>query len=265
MLGAKDVAFPRLNLASYYIYVAGALLRDRRPWSPAASTPAGPSTRPTRTTTDGSVGLMTLGGVHPRFSSIFTGLNFIATIHKLRAPGMTLVPDAALRLGHLRHRLIQVLATPVLGITLLLLIIERVFSIGIFDPQLGGDPVLFQHFFWFYSHPAVYIMILPGMAHHQRGHPASSRARRSSATRPSPTPASPSPSSASWCGATTCSSAGSRNSPTSIFSFLTFLVAIPSGVKVFNWLATMYKGSISLEAPMLYAHHRSSSCSPSAG
>ena len=141
-----------------------------------------------------------------------------------------------------------------LGITLLLLIVERALGIGIFDPALGGDPVLFQHFFWFYSHPAVYIMILPAMGDHQRADlglqpQAHLRLHGSSPTSSARHRAA----SASWSGATTCSSAASRALASMIFSALTFAVAIPSAIKVFNWLATMYKGSISLTTPMLYA------------
>jgi cytochrome c oxidase subunit 1 len=251
MLGAKDVAFPRLNLASYYIYVAGALLAI------AAMVAGGVDTgwtfyTPYSTTTNGSVGLMTFAAFVLGFSSIFTGINFIATVHKLRAPGMGWFRMPLFVWGMYATAIIQVLATPVLGITLLLIIMERVFSVGIFNPQLGGDPILFQHFFWFYSHPAVYIMILPGMAIISEVIPCFSRKTIFGYKA---------------IAYSSIAIAGvsflvwghhmfvSGQSPLAnvIFSFLTFLVAIPSGVKVFNWIATMYKGSISLEAPMLYA------------
>jgi cytochrome c oxidase subunit 1 len=251
MLGAKDVAFPRLNLASYYIYVAGALL------AVGAMVTGGVDTgwtfyTPYSTTTNSSVGLMTLAAFVLGFSSIFTGINFIATIHKLRAPGMSWFKMPLFAWGIYATAIIQVLATPVLGITLLLILMERVFSIGIFNPQLGGDPILFQHFFWFYSHPAVYIMILPGMAIISEVIPVFSRktifgykaiAYSSIAIA--------AVSFLVWGHHMFVS--GQSQLANAIFSFLTFLVAIPSGVKVFNWIATMYKGSISLEAPMLYA------------
>jgi cytochrome c oxidase subunit 1 len=154
MLGAKDVAFPKLNLFSWYIYMAGALI------AVAAMVTGGVDTgwtfyTPYSTTTDGSVALMTFAAFVLGFSSILTGVNFVATIHKLRAPGMGWFDMPLFCWGIYATALIQVLATPVLAITLLLLIMERTFGIGIFDPKLGGDPVLFQHFFWFYSHPAV--------------------------------------------------------------------------------------------------------------
>ena len=251
MLGAKDVAFPRLNLFSYYLWVSGATL------ALVAIVTGGVDTgwtfyTPYSTTTQGSVTWMTLGVFVLGFSSIFTGLNFIATVHKLRAPGMGWFQMPLFVWGIYATAIIQVLATPVLGITLLLLIMERAFKIGIFDPAIGGDPVLFQHFFWFYSHPAVYIMILPGMAIISEVIPTFSRktifgyrmiAFSSIAI--------------ALIGFMVWGHhmfvSGQSELATTIFSALTFLVAIPSAIKVFNWVATMYKGNISLEAPMLYA------------
>jgi cytochrome c oxidase subunit I len=251
MLGAKDVAFPRLNLFSYYIYVIGALM------ALGALVLGGVDTgwtfyTPYSTTTDGPVGLMTMAVFVLGFSSIFTGINFIATIHKLRAPGMGWFDMPLFAWGIYSTALIQVLATPVLAITLVLMLMERVLHIGIFDARLGGDPVLFQHFFWFYSHPAVYIMILPGMAIISEIIPVFSRktifgyrmiAFSSVAI--------------ALIGFLVWGHhmfvAGESQLAVVVFSALTFLVAIPSGIKVFNWLATMWRGSISLETPMLYA------------
>ena len=251
MLGAKDVAFPRLNLVSFWIYLTGALI------AVTAMVTGGVDTgwtfyTPYSTTTDGSVALMTFAAFVLGFSSILTGVNFIATVHKLRAPGMGWFKMPLFIWGIYSTAIIQVLATPVLAITLLLLIMERAFGVGVFDPKLGGDPVLFQHFFWFYSHPAVYIMILPGMAIISEIVPAMSQK--------------------TFFGykATAFSSvaiaivsfvvwghhmftSGQSQLAGAIFSFLTFLVGIPSAIKVFNWITTMYKGSISLAAPMLYA------------
>ena len=251
MLGAKDVAFPRLNLMSFWIYITGALI------AVTAMVTGGVDTgwtfyTPYSTTTDGSVALMTFAAFVLGFSSILTGVNFIATVHKLRAPGMGWFKMPLFIWGIYSTAIIQVLATPVLAITLLLLIMERLFGVGVFDPKLGGDPVLFQHFFWFYSHPAVYIMILPGMAIISEIVPAMSQK--------------------TFFGykATAFSSvaiaivsfvvwghhmftSGQSQLAGAIFSFLTFLVGIPSAIKVFNWITTMYKGSISLAAPMLYA------------
>ncbi|MFN3386157.1 MAG: cbb3-type cytochrome c oxidase subunit I, partial [Candidatus Thermochlorobacter sp.] len=163
MLGAKDLAFPKLNLASYYVYLFGAIFCVYSLLSGGVDT-GWTFYTPYSVETKGSVISMTLGAFILGFSSIFTGINFIVTIHKMRAPGMTWFNMPLFVWGMYATSLIQVMATPVLGITLLLLIFERAFGIGIFDPALGGDPVLYQHFFWFYSHPAVYVMILPAMA-----------------------------------------------------------------------------------------------------
>ena len=186
------------------------------------------------------------------FSSILTGLNFIVTLHKLRAPGMSWFKMPLFCWAIYSTSIIQILATPVLAITLLLLIFERVFSIGIFDPKLGGDPVLFQHFFWFYSHPAVYIMIVPGMGIiselitvHSRRRIFGYKAIAFSSVA------------IALVGFLVWGHhmfvAGQSELSSTIFSFLTFFVAIPSGVKMWNWLATLWGGSISLASPMLWA------------
>ncbi|MCX7605436.1 MAG: cytochrome c oxidase subunit I [Bryobacteraceae bacterium] len=251
LLGAKDVAFPRLNLASLYIYWTGAAM------AVATLALGGVDTgwtfyTPYSTTTGGGVSLMVLAAFVLGFSSIFTGVNFIATVHKLRAPGMGWFEMPLFCWGMYATAIIQILATPVLGITLLLIVMERVLGVGIFDPQLGGDPVLFQHFFWFYSHPAVYIMILPAMAVISEVIPTFSKktifgykaiAFSSVAI--------------ALLGFLVWAHhmfvAGMSLFAGAIFSFLTFFIAVPSAIKVFNWIATMWRGSISLEAPMLHA------------
>ena len=251
MLGAKDVAFPRLNLASWYIYVCGALVAV---WSIIHG---GVDTgwtfyTPYSTTTNTAVISMTTGIFILGFSSIFTGLNFIVTVHKLRAPGMTWFKLPLMVWGLYATAVIQVLATPVLGITLALLIVERLLGVGIFDPAMGGDPVLYQHFFWFYSHPAVYIMILPGMAiiseliatfSHKKifGYRAIAYSSFGIALV----------SFLVWGHHMFTS--GQSELAAMLFSFITFFVGIPSGIKIFNWVTTMYKGSISFKTPMLYA------------
>jgi len=251
MIGAKDVAFPRLNLASWYIYVIGSLVAVYSIIAGAVDT-GWTFYTPYSTQTNTAVVAMTLGAFILGFSSIFTGINFIVTIHKLRAPGMTWFKMPLFAWALYATAIVQVLATPVLGITLLLLIIERVAGIGIFDPAMGGDPVLFQHFFWFYSHPAVYIMILPGMGiiseliatfSHRKifGYKAIAFSSLGIAFV----------SFLVWGHHMFVS--GQSELAAMIFSFLTFLVGIPSGIKVFNWVATMYKGAISFETPMLYA------------
>jgi len=251
MLGAKDVAFPRLNLTSYYLYVFGAL------FAVLSIATGGVDTgwtfyTPYSTTTSTSVIAMTAGAFILGFSSILTGLNFIVTIHKLRPAGMGWFRMPLFLWALYATAIIQVLATPVLGITLLLLIVERALGVGIFDPALGGDPVLYQHFFWFYSHPAVYIMILPAMgiiselvSVFSRKHIFGYRFIAYSSVA------------IAVLGFLVWGhhmfTAGQSALANTIFSALTFSVSIPSAIKVFNWLATMYGGSIVLATPMCYA------------
>ena len=250
-LGAKDVAFPRLNLASFYVYVVGALFALYSIVSGAVDT-GWTFYTPYSTTTQTSVISMTLAVFILGFSSIFTGLNFIATTHSLRAPGMTFFRMPLFVWALYATSVIQILATPVLAITLLLLIAERVLHVGIFDPAIGGDPVLFQHFFWFYSHPAVYIMIVPGfgiisdiISCFARKAIFGYRAIAMSSI------------SIAIIGFLVWGhhmfTAGQSEIAGMIFSFLTFLVAIPTAIKVLNWTATMYRGSIVLRTPMWYA------------
>ena len=251
MLGAKDVAFPRLNLSSFYLWVFGALFFI------GALLGSGLDTgwtfyTPYSTTTDTSVILATLGAFILGFSSIFTGLNFIVTINTMRPPGMTWFRMPLFLWATYSTSIIQVLATPVLGITLLLLIAERTMHIGIFDPEFNGDPVTFQHFFWFYSHPAVYIMILPAfgiiselISVHSHKHIFGYRFIAYSSIA------------IALLGFLVWGhhmfTSGMSSLTTIIFSALTFTVSVPSAIKVFNWLATMFKGSISLTTPMCYA------------
>ena len=258
-LGAKDVAFPRLNLLSLYVYIFGACFGVYSMVNGGVDT--GWTFYTPYSSSDpahGGVGSasavipMTLAAFIMGFSSILTGVNFIATIHKMRAPGLTWRRITLFTWSLYATSIIQVLATPVLAITLLLLTMERFLGLGIFDPRLGGDPVLFQHFFWFYSHPAVYIMIVPGMgivsellATFSRREPVGYMAIAMSSLG------------LALLGFLVWGHhlfvAGMSEYATMVFSALTFLVAIPSGVKIFNWVATLYKGSISLQSPMLWA------------
>jgi cytochrome c oxidase subunit 1 len=251
MLGAKDVAFPRINLMSFYLWCIGATMAIASMVIGAVDT-GWTFYTPYSTTTDGAVGLMTMAVFILGFSSIFTGLNFIATVHKLRAPGMGWFDMPLFVWGIYATGVIQILATQVLAITLVLLLIERVFQIGIFDSRIGGDPVLFQHFFWFYSHPAVYIMILPGMAIISEIIPTFSRKTIFGYRAIAYSSVSLALLSFIVWGHHLFV-AGESDLANVVFSALTFLVAIPSGVKMFNWLTTMYKGNISFETPMLYA------------
>ncbi|MCG2588970.1 cytochrome c oxidase subunit I [Rhodohalobacter sulfatireducens] len=249
-LGAKDVAFPRLNLASFYIYVIGALFTITAIFTGGIDT-GWTFYTPYSSTTGGSVAMMTLGVFILGFSSILTGLNFIVTIHKLRSPGITWNKLPLNLWGLYATSLIQILATPVLAITLLLLTMERVLSIGIFDPALGGDPVLYQHFFWFYSHPAVYIMIVPGF-----GIVSEIISTFSKKVIFGYWAIALSSLAIAFIGFLVWGhhmfTAGQSSLANMVFSFLTFLVGIPTGIKIFNWLATMYKGSIDLKTPMVY-------------
>ena len=251
MLGAKDVAFPKMNLASYYLWVGGALFLL------AAIVLGGLDTgwtfyTPYSTTTNSSVITASIGVFILGFSSIFTGLNFIVTMHTMRPVWMTWFRMPLFLWSLYATSIIQVLATPVLGITLTLLVAERALGIGIFDPKLGGDPVLFQHFFWFYSHPAVYIMILPAMGIISEIISVFSRKPIFGYRFVAYSSIAIALLGFLVWGHHMFTSGQSRISAI-VFSALTFSVSIPSGIKVFNWLATMYRGSIILTTPMCYA------------
>ena len=250
MIGAKDVAFPRLNLASFYIYWAGGILGIIGMLSGSVDT--GWTFYTPYSTTTTTVVWMTLAVFVAGFSSILTGLNFVVTVHKMRAPGMTWTRLPLFVWGVYATAIIQVLATPVIGITMLLLMFEKIFHIGIFDPTLGGDPVLYQHFFWFYSHPAVYIMILPAMGVISELMTTFSRQKifgyKAIALS---TMAIALVSFLVWGHHMFVS--GQSEVAAIIFSAITYLVGVPTGIKVISWVGTMYKGSISLRAPMIYA------------
>lgn len=251
-LGAKDVAFPRLNLLSWYLLLIGALLAVSSLFFGGVDTGWTFYTPYSSLKSQGGVTFMAMGAFVAGFSSVLTGLNFIATVHKLRAPGMTMTRMPLFAWALYSTAILQVLATPVLGITLLLLIMEKTFQIGFFDASLGGDPVLFQHFFWFYSHPAVYIMILPAMGIISElittfsrktifGYKAIAYSSLSIAAI----------SFFVWGHHMYLS--GQSELANMIFSVLTMLVGVPTAIKAFNWVATMYKGSIQMDSPMLYA------------
>jgi len=252
MLGAKDLAFPKLNLLSWYIFLTGGL------FTLVVTLIGGVDTgwtfyTPYSTTYSNTYVILTgLGVFITGFSSILTGLNFIVTVHRMRAPGLGWFRLPLFVWAHYATSVIMVLGTPVLAVTVLLLALERAFRIGIFDPQLGGDPVLFQHLFWFYSHPAVYIMILPAMGVVSEVVSVFSKknifgyqliAFSSVAIAVFGFLV--------WAHHMFVS--GQSVYSAMIFSLLSYSVAIPSGIKVFNWTATLYKGSISYRTPMLYA------------
>ena len=251
-IGAKDVAFPRLNLASWYIFMAGAILAVMG-WLLVGQVDTGWTFyTPYSSGASDAVLWLTSAVFVAGFASIFTGLNFIVTVHKMRAPGMTWNRMPLFVWAIYATGIVQVLATPVIGITMVLLFLEKFLQIGIFDPALGGDPVLFQHFFWFYSHPAVYIMILPAMGIISDLMGTFSRQQVSGYTFIALSSVA-----IAFLGFLVWGHhmfvAGQSALSSIIFSMLTFLIGIPTGIKVFNWVATMYKGSVSLKTPMLYA------------
>jgi cytochrome c oxidase subunit 1 len=252
MIGAKDLAFPRINLLSWYLFIGGGTLMlhciltggTDTGWT--FYTPFSTAFSNTKVIEAG-LSIFIVG-----FSSILTGLNFVVTVHRMRAPGMTWNRLPLFIWSHYATSVIFLLGTPVLAITLLLVIFERAFDLGIFDPTRGGDPILFQHLFWFYSHPAVYIMILPAMGVVSEIIPCFSRKRIFGYKAIA----------AASIGIAVLGFlvwahhmfvAGISLSSAFIFSMFSYLVAVPSGIKVFNWTATLYKGSITFSTPMLYA------------
>ncbi len=251
MLGARDLALPRVNLWSYYLYVIGAVFALASILIGAVDT-GWTFYTPYSTQTDTAVICLVFGAFLLGFSSIFTGINFIVTIHKLRPAGMTWSRIPLLCWSLYATAILQIVATPVLGITLLLLILERLFHLGFFNPYFGGDPILFQHFFWFYSHPAVYIMILPAMG--VMSEVVSTFSHREIFGYKFIAMSSIAIALISFVVWGHHMFPNGQSGPlNTIFSGLTMLVAVPSAVKVWNWLATMYKGSIELKTPMCYA------------
>jgi len=252
MIGAKDVAFPRLNLASWYIYTLGGVFVILSLVAGGVDTGWTFYTPYTTMFSNSHVIAAVTGVFIVGFSSIFTALNFIVTVHTMRAPGMNWFRLPLFVWAHYATSLVMVLATPVLAMTLALIAIERLVGVGIFDPALGGDPLLFQHLFWFYSHPAVYIMVLPAMG-------VVSEVVTCFARKPVfgyrymvySLLAIAAVGFMVWGHHMFVS--GQSMYAGMVFSLLSFLVAIPSAIKVFNWTATLYKGSIRFDAPMLYA------------
>jgi cytochrome c oxidase subunit 1 len=252
MIGARDLAFPRLNLLSWYLFIGGSLLAIVSAVTGGVDTGWTFYTPYSTTYSNSHVLPMAAGIFITGFSSILTGLNFIVTIHTMRAPGLTWFRLPLFLWSTYATSIIFILGTPVIAITLLLVGLERIVGVGIFNPGLGGDPVLFQHLFWFYSHPAVYVMILPAMGVVSEIIPCFARKRIFGY---------------SFVAFSSVAIAvlgflvwghhlfvsGQSIYAGMVFSFLSFLVAIPSAIKVFNWTATLYKGSITFHTPMLYA------------
>lgn len=251
MIGARDVAFPKLNLLSWYLYMTGGAFVVATAALGGVDTGWTFYTPYSTAFSNSNVLLAGMGAFIAGFSSILTGLNFIATIHTMRAPGMYWFRLPLFIWAHYATALIQVLGTPVVAITLVLMMLEHGLHLGIFDPALGGDPVLFQHLFWFYSHPAVYIMILPAMGVIADMIACSARKRIFGY----PFVAFSSLAIAIigffvWGHHLYVSSQSVYVGM--VFSFITFLVAIPSAIKTFNWTATLYKGSIEYNSPTMW-------------
>ncbi|WP_263379645.1 cytochrome c oxidase subunit I [Granulicella paludicola] len=252
MLGARDLAFPKINLLSWYCYMIGAALLLYTVIAGGIDTGWTFTTPLSTRFVNTNVISGGLAAFFAGFSSIFTGLNFIVTTHRMRAPGMTWFRMPLFVWAHYATSVIMILGTPVVSITIVLVALERLIGIGVFDPRLGGDPLLFQHLFWFYSHPAVYVMLLPSMGVISEVIACFCRKRIFGYT------------------AVAFSSVaiavfgffvwehhmfimGVSQYSALVFSLLTMLVAVPSAIKVFNWTSTLYKGSITFEAPMVYA------------
>ncbi len=252
MIGAKDLAFPKLNLTSWYIFMAGAL------FTMISVVLGGIDTgwtfyAPLSTAFSNTWVLPALIGVTiVGFSSILTGLNFVVTIHTMRAPGMTWFRLPIFVWTHYATSLIFLLATPVITVALILLVAERAFHVGVFDPAYGGDPVLFQHLFWFYSHPAVYIMVLPGMGVISEIVPAFAQ-KKLFGYKFVAYAAIGLASVTFFVWGHHMFVNGQSDLASLVFSGLSFAVAVPSAVKVYNWTATIHKGSLRLDTPMLYA------------
>ena len=253
MIGAKDVSFPRLNWFTFWLYILGCIIAVSSLWVGNGFADTGWTFYAPYSLNTGTNVIFTLVAAFILgMASILTGLNFLVTIHRLRAPGMTFFKMPLFVWGIYSTAWIQLLATPVVGITLVLAIMEKYFGIGIFDPSKGGDPILFEHLFWIYSHPAVYLMILPAFGIMSEIIPAFSRREifgyRTIAL-----------SSASIAGigylvwGHHLYTSGMADTAKVIFSFLTFFVAVPTGVKFYDWMATLYKGKIVLATPMLWA------------
>jgi cytochrome c oxidase subunit 1 len=252
MIGARDLAFPKINLLSWYLFIIAGGVALYALFTGGTDTGWTFYAPLSTDYAEGNVVMLLIAIFISGFSSIATGLNFIVTIHRLRAPGMTWYRMPIFLWSLYSTSVIMVLATPVLAITLLLLAFERVFHVGVFDPRIGGDPLLFQHMFWFYSHPAVYIMILPGLGVVSEIIPAFSRKELFGYKF------------VAWCSVAIAVIgffvwghhmfvAGQSLYASIVFSMLSYFVAVPSAIKVFNWLGTLHKGYIRFDAPMLYA------------
>ena len=252
-IGARDVSFPKLNLFSWWLYMIGAVMAVTSLFTGGGPPDTGWTFYvPFSAQTSTNVSLAALAVFVLGFSSILTGLNFVTTIHRLRTTGMTWMRIPLFTWSLYATAWIQILATPVIGITVALLFAERIIGTGLFDPSQGGDPIMFQHLFWIYSHPAVYIMVLPGMGVVSDIIPVFSR-KPAFGYKAIVVSSIAIAFAGSLVWAHHMYTSGMSDMAVMVFSLLTFVVAIPSAIKVFNWLATLYEGSILLDPPLLYA------------
>jgi cytochrome c oxidase subunit I len=252
MIGARDLAFPKINLLSWYLYIIGGAITLYALVMGGVDTGWTIYTPYSSTYSNSQVVAAALGIFVAGFSSILTGLNFIVTIHKMRAPGLTWFRMPLFIWAHYATSVVQILGTPVVAITIVLVALERLFQFGIFDPRRGGDPILFQHLFWFYSHPAVYIMILPAMGVISEIVTCFSRKKIFGYSFIAMSSLAIAVLGFLVWGHHMFTS-GQSIYAGMVFSVISFMVAIPSAIKVFNWTATLYKGSISYDSPILYA------------
>ncbi len=253
LIGAKDVSFPRLNLASWYFFMAGAILAVLSLFTGGGAPDTGWSFyAPFSLKTGTNVSLAVFAAFVLGFSSMLTGINFITTIHRLRAPGMHWFRMPLFCWAVYSTAWIQILATPIIAITLVMVILERFFGIGIFDPAKGGDPLLYQHMFWIYSHPAVYIMILPAMGAVTEIIPTFAK-RTIFGYKAIAFSSIAIAGVGSLVWAHHMFTSGMSATGNLVFSLLTMIVAVPSAIKVFNWVGTLYKGSIDFQPPLLFA------------
>ncbi|MCL5023536.1 MAG: cytochrome c oxidase subunit I [Nitrospirae bacterium] len=253
MIGARDVAFPRLNRFAWWLYLTGAALVALSLFVSGGAPDTGWTFyAPYSIRTQANITMAVSGVFVLGFSSILTGLNFVTTIHRLRAPGMTWFRLPMFVWTVYATGWVQMLATPVLAITLVFIILGRVFGVGFFDPSKGGDPILYEHLFWTYSHPAVYIMVLPAMGVISEVIPVFAR-KTIFGYKAVAFSAVGIASVGYFVWGHHMFTSGMSDTARIIFSFITFLVAVPSGIKIFNWVATLYKGSIVLDSPLIFA------------
>ncbi len=258
MIGAKDMAFPKLNAIAFWILPVAGILLLLSFLLPSGSAQAGWWSYPPVSLQNPSERLINgqflwiLSIVLLGVSSIMGGVNFVTTIVKLRAPGMTFFRMPIFVWTVLSAQLLQLFCLPALTGGAILLLFDLSFGTNFFKPLAGGNPVLYQHLFWFYSHPAVYVMVLPAFGIFSEIIPAFAR-------KPLFGYGGVAISSITIAGVSTLVwvhhmfASGTPDWMRILFMFSTVLVAVPTGVKVFAWTATVWQGKLHLQTPMLFA------------